>query len=73
MVVTGLSAQEHLSSGVDYLKKNADQLQVNEKDLDDMVLTHVTKGARGGFEVAYLQQTIGGITIHNRIINVMYD
>ncbi len=73
LVVTGLSAQQHLSSGVDYLKKNAEQLKVNEKDLDGMQLTHVTKGARGAFEVAYLQQTKGGISIHNRIINVMYD
>jgi hypothetical protein len=73
ILTTGMIAQRDLSTSVNYLKDHAATLKVDEADLDGLQLSHVSKGAKGDFQVAYLQQTIGGITIHNRIINVVYD
>ena len=66
-------SQEKQSSAQRYLKKNADLLQVNEKDLDGLVLSSISPAGKGTYEIAYLKQTKGGINIHNRIINVVFD
>ncbi|MCB0762793.1 MAG: M36 family metallopeptidase, partial [Flavobacteriales bacterium] len=68
-----MNAQRQLQGSIDYLKENKSSLQVNEKDLEGMRLSHVTQGGNRDFEVAYLQQTVNGIDIHNRIVNVIYD
>ena len=71
--INPLSSQRDLNTSVHYLKENVDVLGINEDDLNDMVLSHVTYGDQRQFSVAYLQQRINGIEIHNRIANVIYD
>ena len=56
-----------------FLQENAETLGVNEKDLTDIKLSSVSPAGRGSYEIAYLQQTKGGISIHNRIVNVVFD
>lgn len=69
-----VSAQDKLPESVEYLKSKIDQLGgVNPSDLDELRVATNTKGSFGEFEVVYLQQTKNGISIHNRIINVIYD
>jgi Zn-dependent metalloprotease len=65
--------QEKLVRAQRYLKENAQLLKVNEKDLDGLKLASVSPAGRGTYEIAYIQQTKGGISIHNRIINVVFD
>ncbi len=68
-----LLGQSKLEPAKLYLKKNIELLKVNKKDLEGLKLTSISPAARGSYEIAYLQQTKGGINIHNRIINVVFD
>jgi hypothetical protein len=68
-----LNAQDKLPESIDYLKTQMDKLQVNETDIEGLQIANRTNGSSGEFEIVYLQQTKNGISIHNRIINVIFD
>jgi extracellular elastinolytic metalloproteinase len=75
MMFFGLNsfAQDKSSESIKYLKEKASEIGIKDSDLNDAVVSHVTKGSDGNFDVAYIQQTKNGISVHNRILNVVYN
>ena len=72
-VSASLSAQDKSAESIQYLKEKAAEIGIKDSDINDAVVSHVTKGAAGSFDVAYVQQTKNGISIHNKILNVVYN
>jgi extracellular elastinolytic metalloproteinase len=65
-----LKAQSPEQIALDFLKSQADELQLSTNDLKEISISSQTHFRKAGLDNFYFQQNLNGIPVHNAVLNV---
>lgn len=73
LTAAGALAQSAVDAAGTYVRQNADRLGLGADDLDGLAVSHQSVSRVSGVTHVYFQQTLGGIPVHDAIVNVAVD
>jgi hypothetical protein len=73
LTAAGAVAQSAVDVAGTYVLQNASQLGLSASDTDGLAVSHQSVSRVSGVTHVYFQQTLGGVPVHDAIINVAVD